>query len=275
MKRPLCNAFMAIFVALTAAAPAPARSPVNTEVAIQPSTGGFILRQQFRYSEASLNNASSNLDFQAVTGSTTLVYGVTSKLTFIADIPATLNFDAKDNTTGERTSTSGFADATLLSKIRLHRNDFGVNDTARFDLIAGVELPTGADRFSRDSINPIIGGVYSHLQGRHAFHGDLLWKFNTGGGPAGADLLRYDAAWVYRIAPEQYAPNNPTAWFGILELNGFSFTDSDNELFLSPGIRYTTTRWSVEATVQLPLWQKLDHRPERDYVIGIGFRLRW
>ena len=274
MMRTL-GAGLAIIMALADAAPASARAPINSNVAIQPATGGFILRQQFRYTEASLDTASANLDFQVITESTTLVYGVTSKLTFIANIPATLNFDTTNNTTGERASTSGLADITLLTKIRLYRDDFGVNDTSRFDLIAGAELPTGADRFTRDSINPIIGGVYSHLQGRHAFHTDLLWKFNTGGGDTGADLLRYDAAYTFRIAPERYATNNPTAWFGIIELNGFSETNSDNELFLSPGIRYTTTRWTIEATVQLPVWQELDHRPERDFILGVGFRMRW
>ena len=266
---------LAIIPAVAAAAPACAQAPINSNVALQPSTGGLIIRQQFRYAEASRDTPSANLDFNTVSESTTIVYGLTHELTLIANIPAILSLDTDNNTTGASESTNGFVDAALLAKLRVFRDDFGVNDTARFDLIAGAELPTGADRFSRDSVNPIVGGVYTYVHGRHAFDADLLWKFNTGAAAANADLLRYDGAYLYRLAPELYASNSPTAWFAAIELNGFSETNGDNELFLSPGIQYVTTRWILEATIQLPVWQDLDHRPERDFILGVGFRAQW
>lgn len=46
-------------------------------------------------------------------------------------------------------------------------------------------------------------------------------------------------------------------------------------LFLSPGIQYVTTRWIVEATVQLPVWQDLNARPEADFIVGFGVRFQF
>ena len=63
--------------------------------------------------------------------------------------------------------------------------------------------------------------------------------------------------------------------FGSAELNGFYETNGDHELFVSPGVQYVTTRWILEATVQIPVWQDLKHRAERDFIVGIGFRVQF
>jgi hypothetical protein len=63
--------------------------------------------------------------------------------------------------------------------------------------------------------------------------------------------------------------------FGVLELNGIYETNGDNELFLSPGLQYKKKRMTLEATVQIPVWQDLDNRPESDLLVGAGIRLRF
>ena len=251
---------------------AAAQAPINSNVALQPSRGGVIIRQQFRYAEADLTTPTTTLDFRLLTSSTTIVYGVTDAFTVLINQPIVLSRRVRSSATGSSDVDAGAADTTILGKYRIYRNDFGPARTARFDLIGGAELPTGADAFSGDSINPIIGGVFTITDGRHAFSADLLWKQNTGDGP---NLLRYDAAYSLRLAPERYTSPNPTALFGVIELNGFSQSNGDQELFLSPGIQYVTTRWIAEATVQIPIWQSLDHRPERDFVIGLSVRFQF
>jgi len=252
-----------------------AQAPINSNVALQPSKGGLIIRQQFRYTEGEQVSPMGDLDIESASTITTLVYSVSDKLTLILDTPFVLSRRIENRTMGSDDTDSGFADLRLLTKFRLYRDDFGPTDTARFDLIGGFELPAGRDEFSSDSIDPILGGVFSHIEGRHAFDADAIWKFNTGGGERGADLLKYDLAYLYRLSPETYASTRPTALFGAVELNGFYETNSDNELFVSPGIQYVTTRWIVEATVQLPVWQDLNHRAERDFIVGIGFRVQF
>ena len=53
------------------------------------------------------------------------------------------------------------------------------------------------------------------------------------------------------------------------------YTVDDQEIFISPGLLYVKTRWALEATIQIPVHQKLDDRMERDYVFGIGFKVRF
>ncbi len=250
-----------------------AQAPLNSNVALQPSTGGLIIRQQFRYTEGKLRPATGDVD--QASSATTLVYGVSDELSLILDTPFVLSRRLKNRTTGGDDTDSGFADLRVLSKFRLYRNDFGPNDTTRFDMIGGVEIPTGADAFSSDSFDPVLGGVFTHVEARHAFNADALWNFRTGGGDRGVDLFKYDLAYLYRLSPAVYASSRPTALFGSVELNGFYETNGDHELFLSPGIQYVTTRWIFEATVQIPTLQELRHRAERDYVVGLGFRVQF
>jgi len=252
-----------------------AQAPINSDVALQPSPGHWILRQQFRYAETDVDKGDADLDISRVTSFTTAVYGVTDEFTVLATAPVVLSRRTKDNATGESDTDGGLADATVLGKLRLYRNDFGPTDTARFDLLGGLELPTGQDAFSSDSVAPIIGGVATITLGRHDFSADALWTFNTAGGKAGEDLLKYDAAYIYRLWPEEYATGQTTQLNGVIELNGFSWTDGDNELFVSPGVQYVTRRWIAEATVQLPVWQNLDRRPETEFVVGLSLRVQF
>jgi len=250
-----------------------AQAPINSNVALQPSRNGLILRQQFRFAQASAP-APGDADIAQLTSRTTLVYGATDAITLVLDSP-TILYRQNNPLVGKADTDAGLGDAVLISKVHLFRNDPGPNDTTRFDLIAGAELPTGQDAFSADSINPIFGGVISHIQGRHAFNADVLWKFNTGSGTRGDDLLISDLAYSHRLAPETYASQSPTALFGSVELNGLSSTNGDQELFLSPGMQYVTIRYILEATIQIPIWQDLDHRAERDFIIGLGFRIQF
>ena len=252
-----------------------AQAPLNSNVALQPSKGGLIIRQQFRYAEGEQSTPTGNVDIEQATSITTLVYGVSQDLTLILETPFVLSREIENTSTGDDRTDSGFEDVTLLTKYRVYRDDFGPTNTRRFALIGGFELPTGQDEFSSDSIDPIIGGVFTHVEGRHSFDADALWKFNTGGGDRGEDLLKYDLAYVYRLWPTTHASTNPTALFGSIELNGLYETNDDQELFVSPGIQYVTTRWIVEATVQIPIWQDLDHRAERDFIVGVGFRVQF
>jgi hypothetical protein len=252
-----------------------AQVPINSNVALQPSKGGLIIRQQFRYTQGDRTTPGGDVDVRVASSITTLVYGVSDKATAILNTPFVLSRQIENNTTGSDDTDSGLADVRLLGKFRLYRDDFGPTDTSRFSMIAGLELPSGADAFSSDSIDPILGGVYTRVEGRHAFDADALWQFNTGGSGRGDDRLQYDIAYIYRLWPETYASSRPAALSASIELNGSYETNDDHEIFLSPGLQYVTTRWIAEATIQLPLWQDLNHRLERDFVIGLGVRVQF
>jgi len=263
----------AIVAALTPAAASHGQAPINSNVALQPAKGGLILRQQIRYSEAALDRPGPDPDIELATTSTTLVYGATEAITLLVDMPVVVSRRFEDDAAGVIDTEAGVADWTALAKIRLHRRDTGPLATTRIDAIAGLELPTGDERFSSDSTDPIVGGVLTTTEGRNAFSADLLWKFDTGGG--GTDLLRYDAAVVRRLSPAQYTRAGQAAINGLLELNGVYETDGDNEVFLSPGVQYVTRRWILEASVQLPVAQDVSDRPEADFILAFGVRMQF
>lgn len=265
----------AIILATAISTQARAQAPINSDVALQPSEGHFIIRQQFRYSEADFNKGGADLDIQLLTSSTAVVYGVRQNFTLLLNVPTVVSRRIENNATGTSNTEGGLADLTALGKLRLYRNDFGPTNTARIDLLGGLQLPTGKDAFSSDSVDPIVGGVGTVTYGRHYMSADLLWKFNTAGGSMGEDLLRYDAAYIYRLWPNEYEIGQTNQFNGVLELNGFHWTDGDDQLFLSPGIQYVTRRWIAEATVQLPIEHDLDSRPETEFLIGISLRVQF
>ena len=251
---------------------AQAQEAINFSSALQPAKDTLILRQQLRYFEADFANAIVNRDIEQYQASTTFAYGLQSDLTLIFNVPFRSR-KVTNNLTGVSRRDEGVGDMNAFAKIQLYQNDTGPTDTARLSLLAGMEVRSGDSNFSSDSYDPLFGAVYTQSRGRHGFDAALLWKFNTKGGDS--DRLRYDTAYVYRLEPETYGPDKMTAWFGVVELNGFYETNGDNEIFISPGIQYVTGKWALEATVQLPVLQDLDERPERDFIVGLSFRLHF
>ena len=251
---------------------AQAQEAINFSSALQPAKDTLIVRQQLRYFEADFATAIANRKIEQYQASTTFAYGVQSDLTLIFNVPIRFR-KITDNLTGVSRRDEGFGDMNAFAKIQLYQNDTGPTDTARLNLLAGMEVRSGDSNFSSDSYDPLLGAVYTQSLGRHGFDAALLWKFNTNS--RDPDRLRYDAAYVYRLEPESYGPDKMTALFSVLELNGYYETNGDNELFLSPGIQYVTGKWALEATVQLPIWQDLDERPERDFVVGLSLRMHF
>ena len=249
-----------------------AQEAINFNSALSPAKDMLIIRQQLRYFEADNNLGANDLDISQTQVSTAFIYGTEADLTLIFNAPYRFR-KIDNNNTGTSTSVDGFGDITSMLKMQFYQHDTGPTDTARASLLAGMEIRSGDSDFSSDSYDPLLGLVYTQALGRHGFDAAALWKFNTAGGDA--DRLRYDLAYVYRLQPEQYTAGKLTALFGLIELNGFYETNGDNEIFISPGIQYVTKDWALEATVQLPIWQDLDHRMERNFILGLSLRLQF
>ena len=266
--------YIALFACIVFSGVTQAQAPINSNVAIQPNKGALILRQRFTFTEAD-KTPMPNTKVDMTMSMTTLLYGVSEKFTLIMNVPYRLSNKTTNTITNIEEDLSGFNDMKVMGKFRLFRDDFGPMNTQRFDLLAGVEFPTGKTAFSSDSTDPILGYVYTYKKDRHAFSTDALWQFNSGDGNAGEDKLTYDFAYVYRLSPEVYTSHDPAGLFGSIEFNGTYETNNDQEIFISPGISYRKTQWAIEATVQIPVHQKIDHRMERDYVFGVGFKIRF
>ncbi len=269
----------AFCLALFIGAAASAQEPITSPAATQPSAGRWVLRNQLRYLEAKPHPISGDRDFHEFTLWNNLAYGISGDLSVNLSLPVVHRTYRSPTSGGER--DTGVSDLTAMLKWRIHQHDFGPIDTSRFSILLGAEIPTFDSEFSTKSVNPIIGGVYTHVQGRHGFNLSAQYKlttgtgtaFNLGGARGKADALLYDGSYLFRIHPAAYGPDSAGAWYGLVEVNGIYETNGDNELFISPGMMYEARTWTIEAAVRIPVWQDIDKRPETRFVAYAGLRL--
>ena len=295
------------------ALPALAQEAIHTDAAVQPAPGHFLWRQQLTY--RNLGREESDLDRQVEEWEslTRLTYGVTPTFSLRLDVPLiyrqTTYGDHTDDAGGDDGSHGGgghgglppplptdgeightgsahefdfgLADIQLVGKLRVWQHDTGPIDTARLALLAGVELPTGEDAFSSDSLDPIIGAALTVVRGRHGFGASAKWKFNTGdhgdplhGGDHGSpDELEADAAYLFRFYPAAYRPETPGAAYFVLEANGTYDTIGDHELLIAPGLMWEGKNVALELSLQLPALQEVEHRPKTEFTVAFGFRV--
>ncbi len=270
MLRPTRLAFMLMACMPTAAL----AGPINTDVALTPSKGGSVLRLRYTYSESDGHG-----DVQHVNTSvwrSTYAFGLKKDLALILSVPYVhREKDVLRPKLGRfERSDSGFADINFLVKYRFWQDDPRPGETWRWAVIGGLNIRSGDSDFSSDSYDPILGTAFTWRRDRQGLFADLVYQFNTGGGQSGHDFLRYDVAYTYRLAPVRYEPGKAWELNAIAEMNGRYVTDGSNEVFLSPGIQFVTTRWSIETAIQIPVVQDLAG-PETDYKFVVGFRYLW
>ncbi|MEC9374242.1 MAG: hypothetical protein VYC34_10380 [Planctomycetota bacterium] len=251
---------------------------INTDAATQPSTGHWQVRQQFRYEQLDEDPTGLGREVDEVTSKTLIAWGARRDLAFTLTVP--VKYSETSFGDGSDDDAFGLDDIVLQGKFRFFQNDVGPVDTTRASVIAGIEIPTGDDDFSSDGWNPMIGAVLTHIRGRHGFSLDAIWKFTTDGvanpvqfGDSSADALRYDGAYLFRLAPAEWQAETHGAWYAVGELNGRYETNGDHQIFFSPGVMYEARRWVFEASVQIPVYQELDHRLESEFVFVLGGRL--
>ncbi|MCC6358976.1 MAG: hypothetical protein IT450_09545 [Phycisphaerales bacterium] len=267
-----------VCIALVAAS-ANAQEPPNAyESATQPGPGTFIFKPQLRYFDLNDAPASRWGETHQLNFSNTLNFGIARDWSASVRFPLEQRWQSSSAAGGSEESF-GVGDLTTLLKWRVWRNDTSPLDTQRLAVFVGLEWPLGQSEFSSRSFDPVLGAAYTQVTGRHGVNLSGAWKFTTDGddapllaGEGQADLFRYDAAYLFRIHPEQYTADTKGAWYAGFELNGLYETNGDHEVFLSPGIMYEAQSWVLELSVQLPVIQRLDWRPETDFAVVFGLR---
>jgi hypothetical protein len=257
-----------------------AQTPINAPGAMQPSTGTGVWHVMPMYREFGPDPTSDIDRGRETILLSQVAYGLAKDVSIQFDAPLVY----RDLVVGPGSeiddSDFGLADSTLLLKYRLFQNDPAPTETTRFSIIGGIQIP-GNVEFEMDSSNdawdPIFGGVFSTVRGRHGFNADLLYEIYTGNDDElpdkQSDSIRYDASYLYRLSPEQYTSETTDALYGVLELNGFYGTNGDHEIYLSPGLMLESRTFTLDLTVMLPVHQEVDYRAESDFLIGVGVRL--
>jgi len=270
-----------IVVPLALTSTAAAQEPINAaNSATAPSPGNFTLMEQFRYNKLDLDTGPRDRrgdleDYQLMS---MLHWGLTRDVSLVFKMPTTMRkreYDVWSDTDWKE----GVGDLTAVVKWRFWQRDTGSLDTQRMSFIAGAEIRTGDTPFTNDAYNPVLGLGYTQIRGRHGINASAEWTITTDGndepiypGESTADRIRYDFAYLYRLYPKQYTAATPGGLYALIELNGVSETNGDNELLVSPGLMYEAAKWTLELSFQTPAWEDVDHRATVDYALVAGLR---
>jgi hypothetical protein len=272
---------MAIAAMLLTAAPhAAAQQSYFTPSAAMPSSGVWLMRQTIKFIDYGDDPTGLDREIEELRYDFLLSYGLTKELAVMADIPVIFR-DVDSPRPGVGDDETGFGDAHVMLDWRIWKLDTGPIDTMRLSLMGGLDVPIGDDSLNNGGWDPMIGAAFMSIQDRHGINAAVRFKFNThdNGEPAVdvddglEDTLFLDAAYLYRLAPADFQAESHGAWYAMVDVNSTYETNGDTELRLAPGIMYEARRWVFEATVQLPVYEELDHRPQLDVLVGLGLRI--
>ena len=255
-----------------------AQSPINAPGAMQPSTNTGVLHEMFLYRDRGPDPTMGDLGADEYIALTQVAYGLQYNLSMQLDVPVAYS-SIQPASPSDDDDDFNIADSTLLLKYRVFRHDPAPAETIRFSLIGGLQIPGNSTYrmdASHDAWDPIVGAVFSTVLGRHGFNLSALYEFYTGGdegmGDAFDDSVRYDASYLFRLAPAEYTEDSASAWYAVIELNGYYDLNGDHELFISPGVMYEARTFTLDASVMIPAHQDLDYRAESEFLVGIGAR---
>ncbi len=273
LRRPLLLAAVCMAGLGTVPASAPGAG-LNTDVALSPPEGGTIVRVQLRYSELSGDATALDRTVRLSAQPVTVVHGVTADFSVLGTLPI-VHRRVSVGATGEGSRDTGIGDIPLLAKYRFHQHD-EAGRTTRWAAVGGAEIPSFDRPFSSESVDPIIGTVWTHQRHDWWLDWDLSHKFNTGGGVNRHDQVRGNTALSYRLLGGQHEEIGPWGFYAIGEINASYWTDGSRQVFASPGLQLITPRWIIEAGVQLPVHQRMRApRLETDYTTVLSARFQF
>ena len=252
---------------------------INTNVALPVAEGEGIWRSQARMRIATDDPSNLDREERSLVIPQTLVYGVTPRLSAFATLPLLSYKRSETQGASDRTAPT-VGDLKLLGRYMLYADDYAPLSTRRMAILAGIKLPTGADRFGTPSWDPELGGVATWAHNRHEVDMDVLFRTSVKRhGFRAGDRVRYDVAYRYRLWPERFG-KRLLQLNGLLEFNGVwsdrnkdhghTVRDSGGHvLFLSPGLQLASLRWILEASLQIPVAQDLNGPQLETDAIGV------
>lgn len=257
---------------------------INTNVALAVAEGEGIWRSQLRWIHATDDPSSLDREADLLVAPQVLVYGVTPRLTAFGILPilAHRKLEAGDRT---RVRDEAIGDLTLLGRYTFIQDDYAPLSTRRVAFLAGLKLPSGADRFGTPSYDPMAGLVATWAADRHELDGDAVYTLGTERQDFETpDRFQYDLAYRYRLWPGRFRGRlmqlnglvelNGT-WTGVARRDGRTLSNTGGHvLFVSPGLQFVTSRFVVEASLQLPVLQDLrGPQLETDFVGTVSMRI--
>jgi hypothetical protein len=255
---------------------------VNTDVALPVAEGEGIWRSQLRFTRATDDPTPRGREARLLIAPQTLVLGVTPRLTAFATLEM-LAGRRVESRSGSTRADPALGDLTLLGRYTLFWDDYAPLSTRRSALLAGVKLPTGANRFGTETFDPLLGGLRdlglrpARDRRRRSLHGvDAPQRLSPGRSPAlrpGLSVPSVAAALRQAVA----AVECPARAGRSVERSGRgAWPDGGGlrgQVALAPGLQLAAKTWMLEASLQLPIAQDHGSQIEQDFVMVLSLRV--
>ncbi len=260
-------------------------APIATNTALPLSADEIIVREQLVATHSSDRLAGMHRQVDRFEARTVLGYGLTSKLALFVVLPLV----SVDRTFGGvSTSDFGLGDTTLFARYEVYRSD-RPGGTFRIAPFAGLRAPTGRDSRTGDGSLDVFGGLITTLASTQwVLDSQLRFDFNReADGFERGDSASFESSFQYRLSPGKVAQDTNAFVFGVLEIsanyyqrnrvNGVTDPNSGGfQLYLTPGLQYSTRRWIADLGVKLPIVNDLNGTAlEPDYSILTSIRINF
>ncbi len=263
MKRLLLKSVAAIVMSSISSTSASA-SGISVDAGLTPPEDRWILRTQVRYMKRRDDPSKMNRKMSTYAYPVVLAYGLRPDLTLMVRQKV---IHQKMSTSGTTEKSTGLDDLAVLVKYRAYRRNtpvytFGISPTIE------LEFPTGQDSFTSETWDLELGLYTSGRRGPWNADLNITYKWNgfadrgkDGRDPGDEVSLDLSFAHQFSIGEKAYAALAP-----VLELN-YKYISSDrlkeqdmanmgeSLVYLSPGIKFSTSSFILEALVQIPVWQ--------------------
>jgi hypothetical protein len=275
--------------------------PINALIAIPAAQGELTYTNQIRVSRATHHLSIPDFGIETDLALNTLVdinfigYGVTKKFSLVAFIPLVYSdFSANPQIPDAglvSNKTFGVADLPFFLRYEIFGKDW-FHQTMRLAYLAGIEIPSGDNPFTSNSVDFTPGGlIFSWQTTGWEIDWDARYQVNTsgtssfGGHAELGDLLIYDVAFTRRLFPWTLPQSGiPMPQLNLVfEINGLygkrdqggadnpdAFANTGgNTIFASPGINIIMHHYSVDLGVQIPIVQDLHGDQLKTSITGI------
>jgi len=260
-------------------------APIATNTALPLSTDEFIIRQQFVMTRSSDRITGIRRSVDRFESRTVLGYGFTSKLAVFGVLPLV---DINRKVGDVSASEFGLGDAALFARYEVFRSD-QAGRTIRIAPYAGVRLPTGRDGKTGDGSVDVFGGLIATIASTQwVLDSQLRYDHNREAeGFQRGDSTSFETSFQYRISPRKVIQETNAFVFGVLELSANHYernrlggvVDSNSggfQLYLTPGLQYSTRRWIADLGVKVPIVNDLNGTAlEPDFTILASIRFNF
>ncbi len=260
-------------------------APIATNTALPLSNDEIIVREQLIFTRSSDHLTGTRRRLDRFESRTVFGYGLTSKLALFGVLPLV---DVSRESGGISTSDFGLGDAALFARYEVYRAD-RPGRTLRIAPFAGARFPTGREGKTGDGSLDVFGGIIATVASTQwVLDSQLRYDQNReADGFERGDSISFESSFQYRLAPGRITRDTKAFVFGVLELSANRYqhnrvsgvTDPNSggfQLYLTPGIQYSTQRWIADFGIKIPIVNDLNGTAlEPDFSILTSIRMNF